>query len=61
MNASAMVKGKTLVITLPLESDPQLSASGKNLLVASTRGVVETEAKIDGKKIKVAVNAMIKP
>jgi len=58
--AKATIKGKTLVIELPLHSDPQPTSSGKNLLVASTGAFVQTEAKFNGKPIKVAVNAIVK-
>jgi hypothetical protein len=58
---TAKVVGKTLVITMPLDKDPMPSASGKNLIVASTRGIARTDATVNGRLVSVAVNAMIKP
>lgn len=57
---TAKVVGKTIVITLPLR-EPELSSSGKNLIVASTGSFTETEAVIQGKKVRVAANCIIKP
>jgi len=60
MDAKVEVKGKSLIITLPLQKATP-SASGKTLVVASTRGNVVTDAKVDGKPVIVGVNAYIKP
>ena len=53
------VKGKQLVITADLET-PTPSASGKTLVVASTRGNLATTAIVDGKPVIVGLNAYIK-
>lgn len=58
---TAKIVGKTIVITLPLRGEPEMSASGKNLIVASTGSFTETEAVVNGKKVRVAANAIIKP
>ena len=50
------IQGKRLVIDLPLEA-ATLSASGKSYVIASTRGNMTTDAKIDGKPIVIGVNA----
>src|SRR6266849_7865033 len=47
-----------LVIELPLEK-PRPSATGKTLLVASTRGVQRTTARLKGRPISMVVNAFI--
>lgn len=52
------IEGNDLVIRLPLQT-PQPSASGKTLVVASTRGNVKTSATVNGKQITVGVNAYI--
>lgn len=49
-----------LIIDLPLEA-PRASASGKTLVVASSRGVRATGVKIDGKVVCVSANAFIYP
>ncbi len=53
-------KTNELVIRMPLQT-PQRSASGKTLVVASSRGNVETTAQVDGKPVTVGVNAYIRP
>jgi len=49
-----------LVIELPLEK-PRPSATGKTLLVASTRGVKRSTARVNGKTISIVANAFIFP
>lgn len=51
-------EGDMLVIRIAIQS-PTLSASGKTLVVASTRGNQRTDLKIDGKDIFVGVNAYV--
>lgn len=54
------LKKKELTIVMDLET-PTPSASGKTLVVASTRGNAATDAKVDGQTVVVGVNAYIKP
>lgn len=54
------IKGDRLIISLPLDK-PTPSASGKTLVVASSRGNVETTAKVNGKAVTIGVNAYIRP
>ena len=49
---------RKLQITLDLQ-DPTPSASGKTLVVASSRGNKSLDLKIDGKNVTVGVNAYI--
>ena len=58
-NITAEIKGKTLVITLDLQT-PAPSASGKTLVVASSHGNVATTAVVDGKPVTIGVNAYIR-
>jgi hypothetical protein len=51
-------KAKTLTLVLDLEP-PTPSASGKTLVVASTRGNVTTKTEIQGKALVIGVNAYI--
>ena len=53
------VQGKNLVITIPL-TEPTPSASGKTLVVASSHGNKETDAKIKGKPVVIGFNAYVK-
>jgi len=49
-----------LVIRTPL-GKPTASASGKTLVVASSRGNQETDAQVEGKNVVVGFNAYIYP
>lgn len=52
------IKNGNLIITMPLQA-PAPSASGKTLVVASSRGNVKTSAMIDGKPITIGLNAYV--
>jgi len=58
---SAEIKGGNLIITLPINKSPERSSTGRSLVVAGTKGFVQTEAKVDDKIVSVSVNAIIKP
>ena len=51
---------KSLVITMPLNPKGEVSASGKSLVVASTRGNMVSDAELDGKPIVIGVNAYLR-
>jgi len=51
-------KTNELVIRMPMGT-PTPSASGKTLVVASSRGNVQTSLLIDGKPVTVGLNAYI--
>lgn len=53
-------KKKTLTIVLDLQ-EPERSASGKTMVIATTRGNQTTEARFQGRPITVGVNAYYKP
>jgi hypothetical protein len=59
MAITAKIEGNKLIITADLET-PTPSASGKTLVVASTRGNKETDVKIDGKPVIIGLNAYIR-
>jgi hypothetical protein len=48
-----------LVVEIPLQTPPTISASGKTLVVASSRGNVRLPVEYDGKPITVGFNAYI--
>jgi hypothetical protein len=54
----AEIKDGNLVITMPLQT-PTPSASGKTLVVASTRGNAKTTCLVDGKPLTIGLNAYI--
>lgn len=60
MAMNVEIKDGKLCIEIDLE-DPKPSASGKTLVVASTRGNTVTTAEINGKRITIGLNAYIKP
>ena len=60
MTMKAEIKGNKLYIEIDLE-EPTPSASGKTLVVASTRGNAVTTALVDGKPVTIGLNAYIKP
>lgn len=55
---NAEIKDGFLIIKLPLQT-PTPSASGKTLVVASSRGNVKTSVTVEGKQVTVGVNAYI--
>ena len=58
-SVKAEIRDGKLVIEIELQ-EPTPSASGKTLVVASTRGNATTEAMIDGKPVVIGLNAYIK-
>lgn len=58
MPITTKVEGNTLIITADLKA-PTLSASGKTLVVCSTRGNQKTDVLIDGKVLTLGLNAYI--
>ena len=56
---SAKIEGNDLVIRVPLNPTPVPSATGKTMVVATSHGNKQTEAKINGRPIVVGVNAYI--
>jgi hypothetical protein len=51
-------EGDTLVIRIPIKA-PIASASGKTLVVASTRGNQKTSLQVEGKDLYLGVNAYV--
>ena len=60
MAMNVEIKNNKLYIEIDLEK-PTPSASGKTLVVASTRGNATSEAMVDGKPVIIGLNAYIKP
>lgn len=54
------IKDGILTISMPIEKKLELSKSGKSLVVASSRGNVETDVKVEGKPLYIGLNAYIK-
>ena len=60
MAMNVEIRDNKLYIEIDLET-PKPSASGKTLVVASTRGNTTTDATVDGKPVVIGLNAYIKP
>jgi len=58
MAIETKIEGNKLIITCDLE-EPTPSASGKTLVVASTRGNMKTTCMVDGKPLTIGMNAYI--
>jgi len=56
---TATIEKSELVIRIPLNPTPQLSKTGKSHIVASTGGFAPSTATVQGKPVKVSVNAII--
>lgn len=54
------VKGDNLVITIPMNKKPTVSASGKTLQVASSHGNTPTSTQVQDSPLIVGVNAYIR-
>jgi len=52
------IKNNELIITITMQ-EPQRSASGKTLVVASTHGNQATTAQVQGKAVIIGLNAYI--
>ena len=55
---TAEVKGGNLVISIPMQT-PTPSATGKSLVVASTRGNLRLSTLVNGKPLTLGLNAYI--
>jgi hypothetical protein len=53
------IENGELIIRLPLNKPPVPSATGKTLVVASTRGNQPTQAVVNGQNVIVGLNAYI--
>ncbi len=60
MTMNVEIRDNKLCIEIDLE-EPKPSASGKTLVVASTRGNMVTTAKVNDKPVIIGLNAYIKP
>lgn len=56
----AEIKGKKLLIEIDLDVQPKKSASGKSIVVASTRCNQTTDVMVNGQNLVIAVNAYVK-
>jgi hypothetical protein len=52
------IENGVLVISIPMQP-PAPSATGKTLVVASSKGNVRTNATVDGKPVTIGINAYI--
>jgi hypothetical protein len=55
----AEIKNGKLIVTIEVNETPTPSASGKTLVVASSRGNRATAATVDGKPVIIGLNAYL--
>ena len=58
MAIETKIEGTKLIITCDLE-EPKPSASGKTLVVVSSRGNMKTDCMVNGKPLTIGLNAYI--
>ncbi len=56
---TAAIEGEYLVVRIPMNPTPIPSATGKTLVVASSRGNQATEVEVQGQRVIVGINAYI--
>ncbi|MBL8798546.1 MAG: hypothetical protein JNM56_31915 [Planctomycetia bacterium] len=56
---TARIEGNKLIVEIDLNQRPEISKTGKTLVVASSHGNKPTTAKVNGKTIVVGLNAYI--
>jgi hypothetical protein len=54
------IENNKLIIEIEINDPPVPSASGKSLVVASTRGNLQTDALVKGKPVTIGLNAYIR-
>jgi hypothetical protein len=59
MISKAKLKDKVIIIELPLQ-EPKVSASGKGIVVATTRGPFNTGVEYKGSDLFIVANAYVK-
>ena len=58
MALEARIEGTKLIIEIDTQA-PTPSASGKTLVIASSKGNVKTDLKVNGKEVTIGLNAYI--
>ena len=56
----AKIENGKLYVEIDLQTPPRPSASGKTLVVATTKGNVPTTCEVDGKPVVIGLNAYVK-
>jgi hypothetical protein len=54
------IQNGSLIIEVPLQ-EPEMSSTGKTLVVASSHGVQRLAVQVDGKNVYVTANAFVYP
>ena len=53
------IEGNKLIVEIEMNKEPELSKTGKTLVVASSHGNKPTSAKVNGKNVVIGLNAYI--
>jgi len=56
---NARIEGNKLIIEIEMNQQPEISKTGKTLVVASSHGNKATTAKVNGKNVVIGLNAYI--
>lgn len=56
---TARIEGNKLIVEIDLNPQPEVSRTGKTLVVASSHGNKPTQARINGKNVVIGLNAYI--
>ena len=56
---NARIEGTKLIVEVELKKEPEMSKTGKSLLIASSHGNKPTPAKVNGKNVVVGLTAYI--
>jgi hypothetical protein len=56
---NARIENNRLIIEIEMNKEPELSKTGKTLVVASSHGNKPTTAKVNGKNVVIGLNAYI--
>ena len=56
---NARIEGNKLIVEIELNQQPEISKTGKTLVVASSHGNKATTAKVNGKNVVIGLNAYI--
>lgn len=60
MNTQLSQDGKSLIITVPINSNPPLSSTGKSRILFSSQGFVKPAGLlVDGKQVSVGLNVIV--
>ena len=61
MRPKVEIRGDELIIVIALQQPPVLSSTKKTYVIATTHGTVPTEARHEGRRVSINLNAFVYP